>query len=342
VRQLGKSSHMNRINVEELLDRYLNKETSPEEDDLVEKWLIDQEPETTQWKQLEKPARELWVSDLRAHIELTINSSDQQPVEQTTFMLKRKPIPLWRRLASVAAILAILMALFIYWPTKQTGIDTADMTVLSVPAKQKKKIMLEDGSTVWLNSSAELRYPKQFAGKTREVFLSGEAYFDIHHDGSKPFIVHTGKVKTTVLGTAFNINTSRDFSSVVVTVTRGKVSVADQNHIIAYIIPNQQLTYNPGNRAEHKINIDAEKVIAWQGDLHFVDITFAEAAGILQKRFNVRIGFSNDKIKTCRFSGTALQGNDLDQILKVICAFNKASYQHNQDRSITIDGSGCE
>src|SRR5690606_2603405 len=66
-------------------------------------------------------------------------------------------------------------------------------------------LLLPDGSTVLLNNNSSLDFPQQFTGDTREVILKGEAYFDIKPDASRPFIIHTGKVKTRVLGTAFNI-----------------------------------------------------------------------------------------------------------------------------------------
>lgn len=327
---------MSRHDIEQLLDRYLKGETNSSENDLVKKWLIENEPEDTDWKRLDKPGREQWMDHLFSDIQFTINKSNKQAAEQPNIPVKPKTITLWRKVAAIAAMLAVSITLFVYWPAKKTSTDPVELATLSVPVNQKKRITLDDGSVVWINSSTELKYPKKFTGNTREVFLSGEAYFDIHHDATKPFIVHTGTVKTTVLGTSFNINASKDLNTVVVTVTRGKVSVADQTHVLAYITPNQQLTYNLRNKIEHKITIDAQSVIAWQGDLYFDDITFEDAAGILQHRFNVKIDFSNNKIKTCRFSGTALKGNNLDQILKIVCAFNQASYKHNPDGSITI------
>jgi len=341
VRQLIKLQHMSLHDMEQLLDRYLKGETSPSENEVVEKWLIENEPESTEWKRLDKPARDQWMSMIFNDIQATIAKSDQPLLQRPTVHAKQKTVLLWRKVVAAAAILAVLLSLFLYFPVRQTGQNAANLAVLSVPVNQKKKITLDDGSIIWVNSLTELRYPKKFAGSTREVYLSGEAYFDIHHDASKPFIVHTGDVKTTVLGTAFNINASKNLSTVVVTVTRGKVSVADQSRVLGYIIPNQQLTYDLKNRKELKRTIDAQSVIAWQGDLYFDDITFYNAALLLQQRFNVRIGFANTQIKSCRFSGTALKGDNLDQILKVICAFNHAVFIHNADGSITIDGKGC-
>jgi ferric-dicitrate binding protein FerR (iron transport regulator) len=86
----------------------------------------------------------------------------------------------------------------------------------------RQLINLPDGSKVVLNANSKLEYPPGFSNNTREVYLDGEAYFDIAHDPGKPFIVHTGSISTRVLGTAFNINAYRSQQFVEVTVTRVK------------------------------------------------------------------------------------------------------------------------
>jgi len=207
---------------------------------------------------------------------------------------------------------------------------------------QQKKITLPDGSEVWANASSELKYPAIFNGKTREVYLSGEAYFDIAHDASKPFIIHTGTITTTVLGTAFNIKEDKAGQTIKVTVTRGKVRVDNGTKQLGILTPNQQISFNVLNSVATQTEVDASEAIAWQQkDMHFDDISFAEAAAQLEQRFHVTIHFSNDTIRKCRFTGTALEGEKLEKILKVICAFNNATYQTKADGSIIIDGTGC-
>jgi len=325
---------MSHQDIEQLLDRYLRGETNSGENGVVEKWLAERELDDTDWKLMNLSARKQWTSDLFNDVQATINSnakgkSPAQPIR----------IIQWKNVAAIAAVLVVFLLAFLNWPTIKENKHFEFAT--TARDNQQKRLTLPDGSIVWINSSSELKYPSTFDGKTREVYLTGEAYFDIHHDTFKPFIVHTGKIKTTVLGTAFNINALKDSKNVIITVTRGKVSVADQNHLLGYITPNQQLTYNTESRDQSKVKIDAEKVIAWQGDLFFDNMTFSEVASVLQERFKVKIGFENEQIKNCRFSGTASKGNDLEQILKIVCAFNNASYKQHSDGSIIIYGPGC-
>lgn len=251
---------------------------------------------------------------------------------------------LWLRpAAAAAAILLIGMFLYLYSPFFGKQSLTAQLTTLNVPAHQQQQLTLADGSTIWINAGSKVDYPKQFDGETREVYLSGEAYFEIKHDPSKPFIIHTGKVLTTVLGTAFNIREDTKSHRITVTVTQGKVSVANDREVMGIITPNQQISFNTNTNKYALANVDAKKAIEWQKkDLYFNDISFAEAAVKLEQRFKVKISFENKKISACRFTGTALNGENLDQILKVICSFNHASYQTQADGRILIKGEGCE
>jgi len=326
---------MSRQDIAYLLDRYLQGNISAQEKELVEQWLSEHNNADSEWQHLSAMAREKWLNDVFAEIQGTIT-----PVKKIVPLYQNT---LWKTVAAIAAVITIFFTLFISWPAIHGWLTPDNMIAMQVPLNQKQQITLADGSTVFVNAGSELKYPKVFNGKTREVYLSGEAYFDIIHDKSKPFIVHTGKVVTTVLGTAFDINAGRESGRIVVTVTRGKVSVADGKGVIGYITPDQQITYDTKSSTHIQKTVNAAQVVSWQqNDLHFEDITFEDAAKILQQQFKVQISFANDKIKNCRFSGTALKGKNINQILKVICAFNNAAFHYRADHTIVIDGKGCD
>jgi transmembrane sensor len=228
------------------------------------------------------------------------------------------------------------------WPLVKNLLNPQAFETLQVAYDQKREIILSDGSKIMVNAGATFKYPKTFDGKTREVYLTGEAYFDIKHDSSKPFIVHTGKVITMVLGTAFDIKADQASEAIVVTVTRGKVSVSDGSRLIGYITPGRQISYDVKKQEHIERAADITEVLSWQDtEIHFDDITFGEAVKDLQVRFKVNIAFANDKIKNCRFTGAALKGRNINQILKVICAFNNATFRYEKTDSIIIEGKGC-
>lgn len=328
---------MSRNVIEDLLDRYLDGKTSAEENEQVERWLENNGNPDSAWQRFNANDKAQWLTDIFEDIQ----QNKQIPKKAKIVALPTRKLQ-WRSIAAVAAILILILAVSLEWPAIQNRLHPQALTALNVPANQKKQITLPDGSVVWINSGSELKYPKEFNGKVREVYLSGEAYFDIYHDTSKPFLIHTGNLLTTVLGTAFNIKEDKENHTITVTVTRGKVGVANGNKQLGIITPNQQISFNLLNEKSVQKEINAQQVIAWQeNELRFDDITFEAAAGQLESRFGVRINFSNNALKKCQFSGAALTGEKLDKILKVICSFNKATYQIKTDGSILIEGKGC-
>lgn len=328
---------MSRLNIEDLLDRYLNRQTTAEENELVEQWLANYNSGSA-WEDMNASARKAWLDELFHDVQESINADTS-----VILVPLKKSYPWFRYVAAIAASVAVFFTLYMAWPAPYDKITNNNLITLQVPLNQTRQITLSDGSRIWVNAGSELKYPQTFDGKKREVFLTGEAYFDIHHDTEKPFIVHTGKLITTVMGTAFNIKALKPAEAVIVTVTRGKVSVANGTQLLGYLTPNRQLTFDKLNQQSVQQVVDANEVIAWQkeSEIDFDDITFGEAAKLLEQRFAVSISFKTEKVKNCRFSGTALQGKNLEQILKIICAFNNASYYRNQDGSIIVEGQGC-
>lgn len=312
--------------IRDLLARYDKGETTPAENLRVEEWLAAHHNPDNQWERMDPSGRDAWLANVFSSVESRMTA----PVV---------PIRSYRKLWRFAAVAAILLVGFgLLWQR----LAAPRLIALTTSGAEKKLVVLSDGSRVWLNTASELTYPEKFNGKTREVFLSGEAYFDIRHDEHQTFIVRTGKITTTVLGTAFDINARKAGGRITVTVTRGKVSVSAGHQLLSYLTPNQQVSYDLQHQGLVKKTVDASQVVAWQGeDLRFDDITFEDAAKVLTERFRVKITFANEKVKACRFSGAALSGKNIDQVLKVICAFNHATYKHEEDGSISIDGKGC-
>ena len=205
--------------------------------------------------------------------------------------------------------------------------------------KENRVLFLADGSTVTLSPGSKLNYPSSFDGmKKREVFLYGQAFFDIKHNVSRPFIVHTGKLETLVLGTAFNIRAIPDETDVIITVKRGKVKVSNQNKTLAVITPNQQITYNLKNISSTVEVLNNDSYLDWkEQDLLLDNLTVAEAAKLLEERYKVKIVINEPSLGSQRFTTTFKKDESFEQVLKSICVFNGVVYKYNKEkRSVTI------
>jgi len=251
----------------------------------------------------------------------------------------------WLRPVAAAAVLLLLLAggylLYILKPAA-TIAQVAGIVQTQHPDRTRH-IVLPDGSTVILHAGSKLDYPSTFPANIREITLSGEAYFDVRHDDRKPFVIHTGKVRTTVLGTAFNIRW--DSSKVTVSVTGGKVRVENDKKVLAELSPNEQIVYNTSDDKTEQKKVDAGQLVtSWtKQDMVFDGDSFGAIAGVVSKRYGVTIRFKNPELAKCQivasFSGT----ETLEFVLETLCTIRSASYVRNPDSGeIEIDGKGCE
>jgi ferric-dicitrate binding protein FerR (iron transport regulator) len=245
----------------------------------------------------------------------------------------------WLKIAAAFTLIAVCTGWFFLSNTKDNAPDGIE-TVAN--ANEARYIQLPDGSSVILNAGSTLEFPESFNEKVREVYLAGEGYFDITHDPSREFIVHTGKLKTTVLGTAFNIQAYSGQGNITVTVTRGKVRVSDDKKDFGIVNPNEQITFDSGHNFERQVITDSHTVTAWmEKDIYFNDVTLQQVVDQLEKRFGKEIEITNDQIKNCRFTATFIKGEDIEQMLRIICEFNGAAFEKNLAGEFEIKGGEC-
>ena len=221
--------------------------------------------------------------------------------------------------------------------------------------ENKKVIHLPDGSMVILNRHSSVGYRVGAGGGTggasaagiagqggtREVTLNGEAYFDIVHRPEQPFLVHTGKIVTRVLGTAFNIKAYSTERSIEVTVDHGKVQVLKGGANMGMLSDKQQMRYEVGTESCHSQRVSLRPVMAWKPvEISFDDITMEEAARRIGERFKVGFEFVNPVLKECRVTATFYMEDDLDEIMTVICGVNQSKFRI-EGSVVKIDGKGC-
>lgn len=246
----------------------------------------------------------------------------------------------WLMAATTVGILVLGVG---YWFSTQEWNSGQEVTQQEATGKSftgPDSIRLADGSTLWLNAGSRLRLQETFGENTREVFLTGEAFFDVAHDASAPFIVHTGKVTTTVLGTAFNVKAFPG-EEIKVTVARGLVQVADEKRIFGKIKPEEQITIKAETDEFRASRVNVTTETMWREALLVLKaITIRDAAKRIGEKFNVTVIISNEELFDCKISTSFSKNDGLEQVLNVLTGMTKAEYKVDGS-TVYIEGGTC-
>jgi ferric-dicitrate binding protein FerR (iron transport regulator) len=193
---------------------------------------------------------------------------------------------------------------------------TLTYNTLATPRAAQFKLKLPDGTLVWLNNASSIRYPANFSGSTRTVELTGEAYFDVAKDASRPFIVKAGSLSVDVLGTGFDVSAYSDEPAVLTTLVKGKIRV-ERNGQQAVLVPGQQVaaagdggwTVKPAN---------TEAVTAWRDGLfNFDDADLHTALRQLARWYDVDVEFRG-AVPAKRLQGQMQRSLTLNQVLEIL------------------------
>jgi transmembrane sensor len=226
--------------------------------------------------------------------------------------------------AAAAIILIFGFSWMFYYNTQSVSIKTIS-TLAEI-----KKIKLPDGTQVVLDRYSSIQFPEIFEEKTRDVKLSGEAYFEVTKNAAKPFIVETQSVNIQVLGTHFNVEAYKDDPSVTTTLLEGSVAVSNKKQNSRLILkPNETAIYNKLSATfTHLKKVDAEKDIVWsQGILLFNSVPMQEIALTLSHKFNVKIEIDSASLRNHKFTARFDNQENLYEILDLLKSIGNFSYQ---------------
>ena len=242
-----------------------------------------------------------------------------RPIAEENETPRRKT---YSRLWLAAGIAAVICGMIWLIPGIEAGADAAgtQMKVASTERSEFKYQLLPDSTQVWLNAASTLEFPPSFEKGKREVFLSGEAYFDVKHAEEIPFIIHTGKISTTVLGTAFNIKAYDDLSNVTVAVRRGKVKVQFMEKEVAILTQGQQVKVNSDGKGVTDRRSGIGQVAAWQeGNLMYDDEPMLDVIADLERMYNVRIEVAGTTLRNMRITTSFSRQTGVEQALQILC-----------------------
>lgn len=199
------------------------------------------------------------------------------------------------------------------------------LNTLTVPPKMDYKLTLEDGTQVWLNATSSLRFPFNFNGDKREVYLEGEAYFNVAKKEAQPFIVHTTLSDIEVLGTTFNVSAYTG-SSASMALVSGAIAASKGNERVV-LRPGQQAAITP--KGYHVSEFDEDEVLAWMnGQYLFHNTSLKDIAAVIERWYGVKVAFDNPEIATRKFTGGLRKQSELSSFLETLKLISDIEYYY--------------
>ena len=332
---------MNKNELQQLAQKYLEGTASAEETQLLHQWY-----DTTTGEELleiintNAPETE---EQIKQRIFNTIQARKALEDNIRPIGAKRE-LSVKRLVAQIAAVAAILLAVFMIWHgvnISQQQLAVADSQVVSVPANKVVKITLPDGSSVWLNAGSVFHYPKKFSAKTREVELvEGRAFFDVKHQTAHPFVVKTHNLNVTVLGTSFDVRSYKKEGTTKVSVVTGKVGITvpgapDKPAI--YLLPKQQIVLSSvSEQLIKQPTPDVVAVDAWCKNVQeFDQENLAIVFKAVEKKYHTKIIVEDKKLLNEHVTIT-LSDQRLDSIIKILSFIHPFNYKMANDSTIVI------
>lgn len=209
------------------------------------------------------------------------------------------------------------------------GMVTEEYNKLTTPVGGEYSLVLSDGTKVFLNADSELKYPVEFSDGKRIVDLKGEAYFEVHKDSLRPFIVRMNGAEVTVLGTSFNVNTYGDDGQIYTTLVNGSVRVSSmKNKQEEMLKPGMQSVMNVQSGLLTVRKVDVEPYVAWrEGRFVFRAMTLDLIMRQLQRWYDFEVFYQNSELKDYEFRGVIKRDMDLDKVLSVIKATTNVDFE---------------
>lgn len=296
----------------DILHRFFEGKTSINE----EKWI-------RQWLDRSKENEKIFLEERVVHDALLFNSDGA--------IMKRKSfkafIP-W--VISIAATVALLFIVGNLYTLLDPGKSQKLYNTVIVPPGQSINLILADNSNIWLNANTTLRYPTQFSGKNRTVYLDGEAYFEVSTNKKKPFIVKTGQGDVMVTGTSFNIEAYSKYNSFETSLFTGSVDIYKNEVKLVTLNPNEKSTLENEQLLVSNIT-DTDKYLWRKGLIAFNNKKLEEILLSLEKYFDVDIQIDTRNLPQQTYTGKFRQSDGVDYALRVLQKSIHFTYERDED-----------
>ncbi|WP_299577971.1 FecR family protein [uncultured Sunxiuqinia sp.] len=208
------------------------------------------------------------------------------------------------------------------------------------PKGSVSQTILPDGTLIYLNAGSEIKYDVNETSKKREVFVTGEAWFDVKRNEKKPFIVHTPYYNVEVLGTQFNVKNYEAEHRVVTTLEKGSIRILSSDHLMfkeeIVLKPGEQLVFDKIHRKiQRKEHVDTHLYTSWKDNkLIFLDMLFGDLIKLLERKYDIEIEVVDQSILNEHYTGT-IRNETILEVFEIIKHTHPIEY-HVEERKIII------
>jgi len=239
----------------------------------------------------------------------------------------------------VAAFLLIpLIGLGILYWISQYNQSVGQYTETIAPRGQKSQIVLTDGTKVWLNSDTKIKYPGNFSKNQRDVYLDGEAFFEVSKNAHQPFVVHTSQVNVKVLGTKFNVKAYADESEIETSLFEGKINLqmngsSVETPVEKEVEPGQSFVYSKTGHQLVANKFPQDEINGWKkNQLIFKDDTFSNLVRKLERWYDVKVVYDEKQFNDRRLTVELYEGERLDRLMNIISLALSVDYKYEKGK----------
>lgn len=327
--------------IRKILERYTQGQCTAEESKIIEQWF-------------ENVNRHHSTAVNEAHLQLELEAV-KQGIHEKIAHPRRRSLRGWYYTAAAACVLlAAGIWYFQFGKPPAASLPAASPVAHTLPSHSNRvvrngfvelatakgateRIVLADGSTLVVNASSKIRYPLQFSPAQRDVYLlEGEAYFKVAEDTRRAFVVHSGALNTTALGTSFNIRAYTYENRITVSLLSGKVKIdrlrnGKPEGASVILLPSEQVNYSLRSlQLEKSVFARPEEISGWrQGYLVFRDASYQEVMNEIENRYGVTIINQSDKTEW-EYTGI-FKEESLRDVIETICFAKSLSYTISND-----------
>lgn len=239
------------------------------------------------------------------------------------------------RYAAIILISAgVGFSVFKFTDKKLENVSTSRIYEKSNPKGEKSIIMLPDGSKVYLNAASSLKYESDPITGDRNIYLNGEAFFDVAKNEHRPFNVYSNGVRTTALGTSFNVNAYDDEEHIKVYLKTGKIEVQN-NETLFYLVPGEGVSFDIKTNKLARVEMESKKALAWKSEvISFDNESLGEVTRKLEKWYGVTINVEGTPKSKWHLNGE-FENENIENILKSLSFITPFNYGID-DETITL------